>query len=148
MVKLLYLSLQIVDVMVNEVYNSLNSYFKSLSNTGYRKQRDVNSLLLYSYIQELLDSDFRGLVTEEDYRLIENALYCLYGTCLIPFPDYYNNKTKRVMYTGSMAELVHRIEKMESDSETIHEAVKTLKDKPIVVPGDEVKVVEDFVIEE
>lgn len=133
--------------MVNDIYNSITSYFKNLSNVGYRKQKDVNSLLLYSYIQELLDNDFRGLITEEDYKLIENALYCLYGTCLIPFPDYYNNKTKRVMYTGSISELVHRIEKIEEESNFITETFETLKDRPIVIPEDEGKTIEDFTIE-
>lgn len=126
--------------MVNDVYGSVHRYFNTLTNTGYVKQKDVDKLLLYTSIQELLDNDFRGLVTEEDYQYINRALYCLYGsTCLIPFPDYYNNKNKRVMYIGSMSELAHRVEVLEGNIENLY-------NKEVVIPGDEVSDVEDFTV--
>ena len=126
--------------MVNDVYGSVHRYFNTLTNTGYVKQKDVDKLLLYTSIQELLDNDFRGLVTEEDYQYINRALYCLYGsTCLIPFPDYYNNKNKRVMYIVSMSELAHRVEVLEGNIENLY-------NKEVVIPGDEVSDVEDFTV--
>lgn len=115
--------------MVNDVYNSVYKYFNHLSNTGYFSQHNVNKLLLYICIQELLDNDFRGLVSEEDYKEISKALYCLYGsTCLIPYPDYYNTKNRRVMYTGSISEMEHRL----SDLEKLLD-YQSLFDGPIVV---------------
>lgn len=131
--------------MDEEVYNSLTSYFTSLKNIGYRKQSDVNKLLVFITIQEVLDNDFRGLVSEEDYDIINKALYCLYGsTCLIPYPDYYNKKTTRIMDTGSMYELTHRIENLEKDTAAMSTDLETIKDKPILIPGDEVQEVADF----
>lgn len=133
--------------MGERVYNSLTSYFTSLKNIGYRKQSDVNRLLVFIAIQELLDNDFRGLVSEEDYDIINKALYCLYGsTCLIPYPDYYNNRTMRTMYTGSMSELAHRVEGLEKDTAAMSTDLETIKDKPILIPGDEVQEVADFEI--
>ena len=133
--------------MGERVYNSLTSYFTSLKNIGYRKQSDVNRLLVFIAIQELLDNDFRGLVAEEDYDIINKALYCLYGsTCLIPYPDYYNNRTMRTMYTGSMSELAHRVEGLEKDTAAMSTDLETIKDKPILIPGDEVQEVADFEI--
>ena len=133
--------------MCERVYNSLTSYFTSLKNIGYRKQSDVNRLLVFIAIQELLDNDFRGLVSEEDYDIINKALYCLYGsTCLIPYPDYYNNRTMRTMYTGSMSELAHRVEGLEKDTAAMSTDLETIKDKPILIPGDEVQEVADFEI--
>ncbi len=115
--------------MVNNVYNSVYKYFNHLSNTGYFRQSNVNRLLLYIGIQELLDNDFRGLVSEEDYNEINKALYCLYGSsCLIPYPDYYNTKNKRTMYTGSISEMEHRL----SDLEKLLD-YQSLFDSPIVV---------------
>lgn len=131
--------------MGEEVYNSLTSYFTSLKNIGYRKQSDVNKLLVFITIQEVLDNDFRGLVSEEDYGIINKALYCLYGsTCLIPYPDYYNKKTTRVMDTGSMYELTHRVEGLEEDTAAMSTDLETIKDKPILIPGDDVQEVADF----
>lgn len=131
----------IVGVMVNDVYNSIVKYFNNLANTGYRKQSDVNRLFLYSEIQELLNNDFRGLISEEDYKDISKALYCLYGsTCLIPYPNYFNTKNSKIMHIGNMSELVYRIEKFEKFINTISESV--------VVPGDNIKVVDDFQLED
>ena len=131
--------------MGERAYNSLMYYFTSLKNIGYRKQSDVNNLLIFTTIQELLDNDFRGLVSEEDYNIINKALYCLYGsTCLIPYPDYYNNRTMRTMYTGSMSELAHRVNSLEKDTDAMATDLENIKDKPILIPGDEVDEVADF----
>lgn len=121
--------MQIVGAMVNQVYTAITKYFGHITNTGYMRQDNVNKLLLLIAVYNLLDNDFRALVSEDDYKLINNALYCLYGsTCLIPFPDYYNNKANRVMYKGSISELAHRVAVTES---TLNE----YGDKPIVVPS-------------
>lgn len=101
--------------MVDTVYNAINKYFNTLGNTGYVKQKDVYKLLVLCGIEELLNNDFRGLVSQEDYSLINKALYCLYGsTCLIPYPDYYSGKNKRVMYLGSISELACRVNDLEA----------------------------------
>ena len=119
--------------MVNIAYEAVNRYFNHLSNVGYFKQSDVNKLILITFIQELLDQDFRGLVSENDYDAINRALYCLYGSsCLIPYPDYYKNKTNGVMYTGSMSELVHRVEALEEGGGGGGELIQ---DKQIIVPS-------------
>lgn len=120
--------------MVNYLYEVLCKYFNHLCNVGYAKQSEVNKLLLLYAIQKLVDCDFRGLVNEDDYNSINDVLYKLYGTsCLIPYPDYYNDKTQRIMYTCSISELVHRVERLEQggvDGGTIE-----IDDKDIVVPG-------------
>lgn len=36
----------------------------------------------------------RVYITEPDYRIIQNALNCLYGSsCLIPYPNYINDNS-------------------------------------------------------
>ena len=100
--------------MVDYTFFSMYKYFNTLSNIGYVKQKSVDKLLLLVLIQEVIDNDFRGLINERDYNDIVQALYCLYGSdCLMPYPDYYNNKNRRVMYTGSISELSHRVEELE-----------------------------------
>lgn len=105
---------QIVDVMVEYTYNALCAYFNRLCNVGYMKQSEVDKLLLLTFIQRMVDCDFRGYLNPEDYNTINAVLYKLYGTsCLMPYPDYYNNKDKRIMYTCSISELAHRISELE-----------------------------------
>ena len=116
--------------MDNVLYNVLSNYFNQLCNTGYVKEASTKKVVALAIIQELLNKDFRGLINEEDYNMIVKTLYCLFGSdCLIPYPDYYSGKNKRIMYTGSLSELTHRIEEVEG--------ILTVLDNDVVIPGDE-----------
>lgn len=78
----------------DKLFDSLDRYFTTLSYTGYRKQCDVDKLLIFSFINDFLNSDTADFITESDYRLIGRALYCLYGsTCLIPYPEFVNQNS-------------------------------------------------------
>lgn len=74
--------------ITNVVSKGLNSYYDSLSVLGNRPQSDVDKLLVLSFLEEVLTEEMRFLITEKDYRTIEKALNCLYGNCLVPFPQY------------------------------------------------------------
>lgn len=93
----IYLSIQerkegvVVDI-TRKALNSVDNYFNTLAQFGYKKQLDVDKLLILLFIEELLTEEMRFFVTEEDYRSIDNALNCLYGSsCLIPYPQYIND---------------------------------------------------------
>lgn len=83
------------DVIVEikeDLYKSYKTYFNALSKFGYKKQTDVNKLIIYTVIEELLTGSMREFITEDDYRILERALHCLYGSsCLIPYSKYINN---------------------------------------------------------
>jgi hypothetical protein len=75
--------------IIDRLFSSIRSYFNSLKLVGHKNQSEVNKLLIYDFIVELLTENMRIFVNEADYRTIEKALYCLYGsTCLIPYPSY------------------------------------------------------------
>lgn len=134
---------QVVDVMVNYLYEALCRYDTHLCNTGYMKQSEVNKLLLLCAVQRLVDCDFRGLVSKDDYNLINDVMYKLYGSsCLIPYPDYYNNKTKRIMYTCSISELAHRVDRLEQEG-TGGIPIE-LEDKEIIIPNTPIETVDDI----
>ncbi len=70
----------------------MSVYFNALTKFGYKKQSDVNKLLVYNFIGEILTGEMRYFITEKDYGAIEQALSCLYGSsCLIPYPQYIND---------------------------------------------------------
>ena len=81
-------------LILNNIYKSVTHYFDTLSVLGYKKQSDVDKLIVFNFIGELLTGEMRHLITESDYRKMEQALSCLYGTsCLIPYPEYVNSNS-------------------------------------------------------
>ena len=71
----------------NELLNSLNIYFCSLSQFGYINYSDVNKLIVILFLGEILEGLFNDLIEEDDYKSITNAINCLLGTsCIIPYP--------------------------------------------------------------
>lgn len=71
---------------------SLTRYFSILSKLGYVSYSEVDKLLVLIFIYDLLKSDCKSFITEEEYRILDKVLYCLYGhTCLIPYPEYIVN---------------------------------------------------------
>lgn len=75
--------------ITNDALNSVNKYFHTLSNLGYKKDIEVNSLIVFLFLEELLCGSMSQFITEKDYSTIDKALYCLYGTsCILPYPDY------------------------------------------------------------
>lgn len=124
---------------MDELYYSLKKYFTTLENTGYISNNKVNKLVAYSAINDILNTDFQGWITEKDYKIINRALYCLYGSnCLIPFPDYYS-KNNRTMYKGSISELAYRVDSLEDLKEKTEKVLKN----DVVIPGDLIAEVDD-----
>lgn len=101
-----------VDVMGETVYESLSAYYDALSKLGYMSQDKGNSLLLLSFFNEFVYNDYRGVISREDYRVIERALNCLFGSnCLIPYPDYLKMGK---LHLGEVTELAYRVKKLEN----------------------------------
>lgn len=82
-----------VDI-TRQALHSVDNYFNTLSQFGYKEQSDIDKLLILLFVEELLTGEMRFFVTEEDYRSIDNALNCLYGSsCLIPYPQYISGNS-------------------------------------------------------
>jgi hypothetical protein len=97
--------------MDNIVYNALTSYYNALSYTGYMADSQTQKLLVLSFYKDFVYEDYRGLISKDDYHLIERALDCLYGSsCLIPYPDYLKMGKLNL---GAMSEMAQRIKKVE-----------------------------------
>lgn len=75
--------------ILRDISDSMYYYFNALSQFGYKNQEDTNKLLIYDHISRMLTEEMRFFITEEDYKLINKVLHCLYGrSCLIPYPKY------------------------------------------------------------
>lgn len=103
------------------VYNSLSSYFHALGVKGYMPYSDAQKLLILSFYKDFVYGDYRGLLSQDDYHMIEMALDCLYGsTCLIPYPDYLKMGK---LYLGEMTEMAQRVKTLENTN-----VLKTFED--------------------
>lgn len=96
------------------VYNALDRYFHALELKGYQKWEDVEKLLVLIFYKDFVYNDYRGLISKEDYLVLEKALNCLFGTsCLLPYLECMNTKT---LYLGATSELAQRIKALEETS--------------------------------
>lgn len=99
--------------------------------------QDVQKLLILSFYKDFIFGDYRGLLSKEDYYLIEQALDCLYGsTCLIPYPDYLKMGK---LYLGEMTEMAQRIKNVENTEvlKVIHGVPEGDTDSDIIVIEEE-----------
>lgn len=71
-----------------EGYRALLNYFNHLEKTGYMRYDNVFRLIVFLFIDKMLGSYTLVDITEEDYNIINNMLQCLYGTCLLPYPEF------------------------------------------------------------
>lgn len=93
------------------LYDSLMRYFHALELKGYMPYKDMMKLLVLGFYRDFVFSDYRGIITRDDYLLIERALDCLYGsTCLIPYPDYLKMGK---LHLGEITELSRRVSTLE-----------------------------------
>ena len=94
------------------LYNSLSSYFHALEYKGYMPYTQMQKLLVLIFYRDFVYNDYRGLISKDDYLMIERALDCLYGsTCLIPYPDYLKMGK---LHIGEMTEMANRVKNLEN----------------------------------
>ena len=79
------------DTTTIELYEALQDYFKHLEKTGYLRYDVVFKLIVFMYIDEILHDYANFHITECDYDIIMNTLLCLYGICLLPYPQFIEN---------------------------------------------------------
>ena len=117
------------------LYDSLTSYYSALSNLGYMSQDKGDSLLLLGFFRDYVLTDYRGIISREDYRIIERALNCLFGSnCLIPYPDYLKMGK---LHLGETTELAFRVKTLE-DTEVLKASdTEVTGDSDIVISEEE-----------
>ena len=130
-----------MDVVGEMIYNALCRYFNVLEKTGYMAIDNALKLLVLIFYRDFVYSDYRCTITKDDYRLIERALNCLYGTtCLIPYPDYLKMGK---LHLSEVTELACRIKALEDEKvvKVIHnlDSVKEdiYSDVMVIMDGEE-----------
>ena len=95
------------------IYDSLSKYYHVLEQTGYVATTHTQKLLLLIFYRDFTLKDYRGLLSRDDYHLIERALDCLWGSsCLIPYPDYLKMGK---LHLGETTEMAQRLKNLENE---------------------------------
>lgn len=69
--------------LTNLSYEALHRYFTRLSQSGYMKYSNVDSLIVLLYIQEIVKEFYLDI---EEQTIVNKALSCLQGSnCMIPY---------------------------------------------------------------
>lgn len=92
--------------------NALNRYLDTLYKYGYKNYDSLDSLLVLGLYNKILTEEFNVYVNANDYKEILSALNCLYGSCMIDFPDFM---TYDDIYRKTVRE--ERYRKTEDDTE-------------------------------
>lgn len=116
------------------IFEGVNSYYNALEKLGYMSHNNMERLLLLIFYRDFVYSDYRGILSKDDYLLIEKALDCLYGTtCLIPYPDYLRMGK---LYLGEVTELSQRLRNIE-DTDVLKAAdISSAEDSDIIITAD------------
>ena len=103
------------------VYEALSRYYNTLEKTGYMSYDNAVKLLILIFLKDFVFNDYRCILDKDDYRLIERALNCLYGTtCLIPYPDYLKMGKLKL---GEMTEVLSRTKAVEEYSKELDQRI-------------------------
>lgn len=97
----------------NDLRESLGRYFYSLANLGYVPYERVDELLIFAHIEDILTGPMSLFVSERDYNSMVKSMYCMYGKCLTPYPDYKKsydliNKTSPDKYRATEDKTLRR----------------------------------------
>lgn len=78
-----------MDKLNETLLNGLDRYFNHLANFGKSTKNQQNTLLIFLHIKQIMEASMNIYINEEDYRILENALYCLFGkSCLLEYNSF------------------------------------------------------------
>ena len=82
---------------MNDIIQSLEQgfekYYDNLSKLGYININSVYKLVIVNWINDVLAGKYDMMVSEEQYRILENIYSCFEGDCFIPYGSYCNTVT-------------------------------------------------------
>lgn len=66
--------------------DTLKRYYQILKETGYFQDTQVYSILLLTFIADLMSDEYKDYVTPEDNQLFDKIIVCLSkSNCIIPY---------------------------------------------------------------
>ena len=76
-------------IITQQASDAIEEYYKILEQVGYIKDETVNKLLVFLFIDDILNTETSAYVTNEDYNTLMEVLNIIYGNvCFLSYPDY------------------------------------------------------------
>ena len=73
----------------SDTLGAYDRYFNKLSNFGKSSDSDIQTIMLLSFINGIVNGPMKEFVDEGDYQVLNKVLQCLQGhTCLIDYHDF------------------------------------------------------------
>ena len=75
------------------ILQGFKNYYDALTNLGYVPPKQVNSLIVASWINDVLEGKYDFLVDESMYNILNSLYMCVEGSCLVPYKSYCRDVT-------------------------------------------------------
>ena len=73
--------------------NGFEKYYNTLVQLGSVDIKAVSSLIIASWINDVLEGKYDCLVDDEQYTLLSELYTCIEGSCLVPYQKYCRDIT-------------------------------------------------------
>lgn len=73
--------------------NGFEKYYNTLVQLGSVDIKTVSSLIIASWINDVLEGKYDCLVDDEQYNLLSELYTCIEGSCLVPYQKYCKDIT-------------------------------------------------------
>lgn len=74
--------------------NTLDKYFNHLSNFGSMSKINKEAVLITLFIYQMLEGPMSYFISNKDYSLFNNLMYCLNGkSCLVDYSEYCQGRS-------------------------------------------------------
>ena len=119
------------------LFNLLDNYFLTLKRLGYVNYGHVCNVIFLIGIQELVSTDYDSLLTEDDYRAMQNAIYTLFGVSCSP--ESIKTCSTDPLYLSNLSLLSYKVKKNEKD-------IRAIEETRVIKPRDDNEIIIDDII--
>jgi hypothetical protein len=79
--------------LIGTLDSALYKYYQCLIFSGYFNYKEVNNLLIASFLEDILSRRFSDFITNKDIHTIAKAFYCLNKKSSLQSYPIYTNKS-------------------------------------------------------
>lgn len=75
------------------IADNFKRYYDRLTSEGFVSREDVCRLIVAKWIYDFTNFKYGIEISKEDYEKVNNVMYCISGSCLVPYETFckYNN---------------------------------------------------------
>lgn len=79
--------------ITNALADGFEKYYNTVSKLGYVDINAIDKLIVATWINDVLMGRYDIIVTEQQYKILENLYMCMEGSCFVPYSHYCRTAT-------------------------------------------------------